>query len=302
MESFLTKFETYLLTEKRAAQNTYAAYKRDIEQYATFLKQKSTELEAANTDTIKQFLAHLHDQKITARSLARKISSLKAFYGFLHDRHRFDHHARDIAMPKLEKKLPQYLSEPEVERLLGSTDHDKSDIGIRNKVMVYLLYVSGMRISELVNMKKSAIQFDTGFIAVDGKGGRQRMVPIPAHMVTMLRTYCEEVLPRLMTKEGQRIETEYAFPIFYGKRVKPISRQAFWVVLKRVAESVGMKEAVSPHRLRHSLATHLLQKGADLRSLQMLLGHEQLSTVQIYTHLDTSHLRDVYDKKHPRST
>lgn len=301
MESFLTKFETYLLTEKRAAQNTYAAYKRDIEQYISFLKAKPVELEQASAETIKDFLAHLHEQKITARSLARKISSLKAFYGFLHDRHRFDHHARDIQMPKLEKKLPQYLSETEVERLLGSTDHDKSDIGVRNKVMVYLLYVSGMRISELVNMKKSAVHFDTGFIAVDGKGGRQRMVPLPAHMTAMLREYFENVFPRLVTKDGQRIETEYAFPIFYGKRVKPISRQAFWVVLKRVAESVGMKESVSPHRLRHSLATHLLQKGADLRSLQMLLGHEQLSTVQIYTHLDTSHLRDVYDKKHPRS-
>ena len=301
MESFLTKFETYLLTEKRAAQNTYAAYKRDIEQFATFIKQKNVELEAANSDTIKSFLAHLHEQQITARSLARKISSLKAFYGFLHDRHKFDHHARDIAMPKLEKKLPQYLSEADVEKLLAGTDGDKSDIGIRNKVMVYLLYVSGMRISELVNMKKSAVHFDTGFIAVDGKGGRQRMVPLPAHMIAMLRDYFETVFPRLMTKDSQRIETEYAFPIFYGKRVKAISRQAFWVVLKRVAESVGMKDEVSPHRLRHSLATHLLQKGADLRSLQMLLGHEQLSTVQIYTHLDTSHLRDVYDKKHPRS-
>ncbi len=302
MEALISQFESYLLTEKRVAHNTYAAYKRDVGQFTSYLKGQHVALENVDISHIKAFLQHLHEQQIGARSMARKISSLKALYNYLHDRHQFAHHARDIAIPKLEKKLPVYLSENEIERLLGSTDSDKSDVGIRNKVMVYLLYGSGMRISELVHLKKEAIRFDTGFVAVDGKGGKQRLVPLPEHVLAMMRDYFERVLPRLVTKDGITHETEYAFPIFYGKKLKAISRQAFWVILKKVAELVGLRDVVSPHRLRHSLATHLLHKGADLRSIQLLLGHEQLSTVQIYTHLDVNHLRDVYDKKHPRST
>lgn len=301
MEALVTKFEAYLLTEKRVAYNTFAAYKRDVGQYIQFLQKNSIDLAQARIDDIKRFLQQLHDQEITARSMARKISSLKTFYSYLQDHHNYEHHARDLSIPKIEKRLPQFLSEQDVELLLSTTEHDKSDVGIRNKVMVYLLYVSGMRISELVHIKKGSIQFDTGFLAVEGKGGKSRMIPLPAHMVTMLKDYIENVHLRLITKDGRKFETDYVFPIFYGQRIKPITRQAFWVILKRFAESVGLKEFVSPHKLRHSLATHLLQKGADLRSLQMLLGHEQLSTIQIYTHLETDHLRKVYDKKHPRS-
>ncbi len=301
MEALVTKFEAYLIAEKRVSRNTFDAYKRDIAQYVSYLKQKSLTFETATSVEIKAFLQHLYDQAIGARSRARKISSLKTFYSYLNNHHNFDHHARDIAMPKLEKKLPQYLSEQEVEQLLAATEKDTSNAGIRNKVMVYLLYVSGMRISELVGMKKSAIHFDTGLVAVTGKGGKDRMVPLPQHMLAMLRDYFEAVYPKLIVQDGLPVESEYAFPIFYGKKVKAISRQAFWVILKKIVRESGLQAFVSPHKLRHSLATHLLRKGADLRSLQLLLGHEQLSTVQIYTHLETDHLREVYDKKHPRS-
>jgi len=301
MEALITKFESYLIAEKRVAHNTFDAYKRDIAQYANFLRLKQCSLESATSAEIKNFLQHLHEQAITPRSLARKISSLKIFYSYLQQHHNFNHHARDIAMPKLEKKLPQYLSEQEVEQLLAATEKDTSNIGIRNKVMVYLLYVSGMRISELVGLKKSAVHFDTGIVAVSGKGGKDRMVPLPQNMLTMLKDYFEVVYPKLVTQNGVLAESEFAFPIFYGKKLKAISRQAFWVILKRITRESGLQSFVSPHKLRHSLATHLLRKGADLRSLQLLLGHEQLSTVQIYTHLDTDHLREVYDKKHPRS-
>jgi integrase/recombinase XerD len=301
MEALITRFESYLIAEKRVSHNTFDAYKRDIAQYAQYLKKNNLTLEAATITEIKNFLQHLHDLSITARSMARKISSLKTFYNYLHVHHKFDHHARDIAMPKLEKKLPQYLSEQEVEQLLAATEKDTSAIGIRNKAMVYLLYVSGMRITELVSLKKSAVHFDTGLVAVTGKGGKDRMVPLPQHMLTMLRDYFENVYPKLMIQDGVPVESEFAFPIFYAKKVKPISRQAFWVILKKLVRESGLQSFVSPHKLRHSLATHMLRKGADLRSLQLLLGHEQLSTVQIYTHLETDHLREVYDKKHPRS-
>jgi len=302
MEAMLvTKFEAYLLTEKRVAENTFSAYRRDIAQYITFLKNNNITLVNAKTADIKTFLHHLHTNNMTPRSMARKISALKIFYGYLHMHHSFEPHARDLIIPKIEKKLPTYLSEAEVEQLLKTTDNDTSDVGVRNKVMIYFLYVSGMRISELVTIKKSAIQFDTGFVVVSGKGGKSRMVPLPEHMLALLKNYFEQVCPRLMTKEEKKYETDYAFPLFYGKKVKHISRQAFWIIMKKVTKASGIASEVSPHKLRHSLATHLLRKGADLRSLQLLLGHEQLSTVQIYTHLETDHVRKVYDKKHPRS-
>ncbi len=301
MEALVTKFEAYLIAEKRVSHNTFDAYKRDIAQYVTYLRQQNLTFETASSSEIKDFLQHLYDKAIGARSRARKISSLKTFYSYLNNHHNFDHHARDIVMPKLEKKLPKYLSEQEIEQLLSATEKDTSNIGIRNKVMVYLLYASGMRISEMVNLKKSAIHFDTGLIAVTGKGGKDRMVPLPQNMLSMLRDYFEGVYSKLVMQDGLAVESEYTFPIFYGKRVKPISRQAFWVILKKIVRESGLQSFVSPHMLRHSLATHLLRKGADLRSLQLLLGHEQLSTVQIYTHLETDHLREVYDKKHPRS-
>src|SRR5579859_343814 len=301
MKALVTKFEAYLLTEKRVAYNTFSAYKRDIAQYIDYLEKQKIDLQQATIETIKKFLQHLYDQNMTARSMARKISSLKTFYSYLHDHHQFVHHAQELTIPKIEKRLPQYLSEEQIEQLLGTTEHDKSNTGIRNKVMVYLLYVSGMRISELVTIKKSAVHFDTGFLAVDGKGGKGRMVPLPEHMMVLLKDYIENIHPRLITRDGNKYETEYLFPIFYGQKAKHITRQAFWVILKKFAESINLKDLVSPHKLRHSLATHLLRKGADLRSLQLLLGHEQLSTIQIYTHLETDHLRDVYDKKHPRS-
>lgn len=301
MEALITKFEAFLLTEKRVAHNTFAAYKRDVEQYVHFLTKKGSQLKDATTEDIKSFLQHLYEQKLTAQSMARKISSLKSLYSYLHNHHSFENHARDILIPKLEKRLPQYLTEQEVEQLLQATHRDESLNGLRNKAMIYLLYVSGMRISELVHVKKSAIHLDTGLMNVAGKGGRDRVVPLPEHMQTLLREYFETVYPKLVMRDGVILETEYAFPLFYGKKLKPISRQAFWIILKKIAQESNIKKTVSPHKLRHSLATHLLKKGADLRSLQLLLGHEQLSTVQIYTHLENEHIRQVYDKKHPRS-
>jgi integrase/recombinase XerD len=301
MEALVTKFEAYLLTEKCVAVNTHAAYKRDIAQYTGYLLNHKLTLQTATLDHMRLFLKHLTDNAIVARSLARKISALKTFYAYLHDYHGIENHAKHIAMPKLERKLPQYLTEQEVERLLATTDHDKSITGIRNKVMIYLLYGSGMRISELVTIKKSAIHFDTGFVTVAGKGGKDRMVPLPQDMLSILRMYLDEVYARLLFKEGRQHSAEYLFPVFYSKKIKPISRQAFWIILKRIAQETQLTHLVSPHTLRHSLATHLLRKGADLRSLQLLLGHEQLSTIQIYTHLDTEQVRSVYNKKHPRS-
>ncbi len=302
MESMLTKFEAYLLTEKRVSQNTFAAYKRDVRQLVDFLKRVChTSLDKAKRDHLKRFLHYLNGEGLAARSMARKISSLKVLFSYFHRYHGWENIADELIFPKLEKKLPRYLQEKEIEKLFDVADRDKSAIGTRNKVMLYLLYVSGMRISELISLTVGQIQFDSNLITVTGKGGKGRMIPIPAQMMTLLKDYVDTVLSALLDKGGKKRKGDFLFPVSYCGKIKAISRQAFWTILKKLWKKTGIEKTISPHQLRHSLATHMLKNGVDLRSLQLILGHENLSTVQIYTHLETGYLRKVYDKKHPRS-
>lgn len=297
----VNRFIAYLLTEKRVSHNTFAAYRRDIQQFMFYLRQNNLLLENLHSKDLKSFLKYLKDLSLSARSMSRKISSLKTFYGYLEQHHGWHNLAIELTFPKLEKRLPSYLSEQEIEQLFKVASADGTDQAIRNKVMLYLLYVSGMRISEMINVRLSDIHFDTGFIAVTGKGGKGRMIPIPQPMLAMLKEYLDTVYRTFIAKKAKRRSTDYLFPISYGGKIKPITRQAFWGILKSLWKKTGNAKPISPHKLRHSLATHMLCNGADLRSLQLLLGHENLSTVQIYTHLETSYLRSVYDKKHPRS-
>jgi len=299
MESVLNKFEAYLLTEKRVSQSTFEAYKRDVEQLVLYLKgEHKIALKKAEREHLKDFLHHLKKNGSSARTMSRKISAIKVLYNYLSTYKGWKNVSDNLIFPKLDKKLPHYLTEQEVEMLFSVADQDDSRIGLRNKTMLYLLYVSGMRISEMVNLKVSQIQFDSGFINVSGKGGKGRVIPIPNPMMKNLELYVDKVLPTLVDK---KCGTDYLFPISYSGKIKPITRQSFWKILKDLWAKTGNKKSISPHQLRHSLATHMLRKGVDLRSLQMLLGHENLSTVQIYTHLDIGYLRDVYDKKHPRA-
>jgi len=297
--AILSKFEAYLLTEKRVSQNTFDAYKRDISQFIEFLNKRKIILKKVQLKELKKFLEHLHKQAISARSIARKISSLKTFFAYLHRQFEWENVAKDLRIPKMEKKLPRYLSEKDITTLFKMAGKDKTHNGVRNRVMLCLMYSAGLRVSELTNLEKSDVQFDTGFVTISGKGGKQRQVPIPHAMLAMLKEYINITLATFSRKKNQTVP--YLFPIAYGGKIKPITRQAFWNILKKMCKKAGIDNAVSPHQLRHSLATHLLKQGADLRSLQLLLGHENLSTVQIYTHVEKSHLRKVYDKKHPRS-
>lgn len=295
-----TKFESYLLTQKRVSDNTFGAYRRDIAQFVDYLKEGGITLEILSVPHLKSFLVFLNGHGIGARSLARKVSSLKAFFVYLHERFGLPNLAAELYVPKIEKKLPDYLQEQEIELLFQAANEGTSPQDIRNKVMLYLLYVSGMRVSEMVQLKTSDLQFDTGVVLVRGKGGKHRMVPLPLAILAMIKEYITTTLPALVHQKGTEIKTDYLFPIRYGGILKPISRQAFWVILNDLCARSGITRSISPHKLRHSLATHMLKNGADLRSLQLLLGHENVATVQIYTHLETSHLRAVYDKKHPR--
>lgn len=297
MKHLADQFFTYLLTEKRVASNTFSAYRTDILQLVDFAQNHSIAADGLTTQDIKQFLHALKKEQLSASTMARKISSLKLFFSYLHEKGLSADLGSQLIFPKLEKRLPHYLSEQEVEQLLQATEKDTGAHAQRNKVMLYLLYVTGLRISELTNLTLSAIQWDTGFIHVAGKGGKQRMIPLPLAMKELLQTYVQK-LQSQMTKANK---SDYLFPVRYASTIRPITRQAFWNILKQIWKKTGNAKSISPHQLRHSLATHLLKRGADLRSLQLLLGHENVSTVQIYTHVETSHLRTIYNKKHPRS-
>lgn len=296
-----TKFESYLLTQKRVSQNTFAAYKRDLQQFVQYITKKKVTLKELHKKHIKAFLKALHTQQLSASSMARKISTLKSFFNFANERFELHNFGKELVIPKIEKKLPEYLTEKQIKQLFDTVAKDETIQGQRNKVMLYLLYVSGMRVSELTNAKTSAIQFDTGVMHIEGKGGKQRLIPLPHSVLQMIRIYLNAVHAQLTYKKGYDNKTDYLFPVRYAGKIKPISRQAFWGSLKDLCAKSGIGKNISPHKVRHSLATHMLKKGADLRSLQLLLGHENLATVQIYTHIETSHLRKIYDKKHPRS-
>lgn len=299
ISQMLTKFEAYLLTEKCVSLNTIAAYKTDLEQFIDFLQKLHPQEPAAiATEDIRSFLQHLFALGLKTSSVSRKISSLKAFFTYAHSNVEWDDIAEDIEFPKSERTLPKYLSEQEIELLFQAADRDTTYCGVRNKVMIYLLYVSGMRISELTHLRLTDIQIDRGLVIVHGKGDKERIVPLPESMLLLLQHYIALLQVSSINNHGTVL---FLFPIFYAGVIKPISRQALWGIMKDLWKKTGISKTISPHQLRHSFATHMLKHGADLRSLQLLLGHEHLSTVQMYTHVEKSYARTIYDKKHPRS-
>lgn len=299
---YLTKFIAYLLTERCLAQNTVDAYQRDLQQFVDYLALQSINMEHLDQLAIKDYLRFMHEQSLTDASRARKVSSLKTFLRYLHTHHQHKDRAALIAVPKVGKQLPHYLTMQEVEQLLQATQKDTSSNGCRNKMMVYLLYATGMRVSELVGLTLDALNDADWCIRATGKGSKQRLIPVNHDVMTMLVEYVQHTRAELITKDKQHNnECNWLFPVFYSGKLTTMTRQSFWKILNKLCLVAGITKKVSPHQLRHSLATHLLKNGADLRSLQMLLGHENIATVQIYTHVDTTFLRDVYDKKHPRS-
>ncbi len=304
-EKLFILFETYLLTEKRVCPNTFVAYKRDIDQFSDFFKKNKISIKKCNKNHLKKFLKFLNNQGLTAKTISRKISSLKSLFNYLTERFKVSNAASGLVFPKLEKTLPVYLTQQEMQTLLQTANKDNSNRGIRNKVMLYLLYASGMRVSELVSLTIDQVHFDTGFISLVGKGNKERLVPLPKNVLGLIRYYIDSVYSKLLPKkkdmQHEAKQHNFLFFSFYKNKIKAISRQSFWIILKAILTKSKIFKNISPHSLRHSIATHLLKSGADIRSLQLLLGHEQLSTVQVYTHLEKSQVRKVYDKKHPRA-
>lgn len=292
-------FEAYLLTEKRVSTNTFLAYQLDIKQFITFLLEQKSSIALVNKTLFSQFLGLLKKAGLSARSMARKISTFKAFFKFLHERYDMPNRAAILIFPKIKKNLPKYLTPEELEQLFKVANRDSSQKGVRNKVMLSLLYASGMRISELLATKVGDVDFKTGFVYVIGKGNKERFVPLPQSILSLLSNYLATV-HRLYFAD-KAMAQDYLFISSKHKQTEPMTRQAFWIILKKLLATAHITKDISPHSLRHSLATHLLKNGANLRALQLLLGHESVVTVQVYTHLENSQLRQVYDKKHPRA-
>ncbi len=293
-EDILKQFEGFLSVEKGLSLNTLMAYSRDLKKFFLFLrKEKISWIKAREEDFVK-FIRQQSQAGLSARSLARLISSLKAFYKFVVLEGLLkENPAVNLDSPKIWFSLPKFLRVQEVERLLAQPDK-KSSIGLRDKAMLELLYATGLRVSELIKLRSKNINLEEGFLLCKGKGGKERVVPLGRSASLAIRVYIARVRPIFLKEK----ENDF---LFLTSRGNPITRQGFWKLLKKYAIQAGLDQKVSPHILRHSFATHLLERGADLRSVQLMLGHSQITTTQIYTHVNRQRLRKVYDRFHPRA-
>ncbi|HKM43288.1 MAG TPA: site-specific tyrosine recombinase XerD [Limnochordia bacterium] len=286
-------YYSYLSIEKGLAHNTVQAYSNDLSQFREFLAKEGLALREVELRHITAYLKKLEGQSIRARSRARKISALRNFFDYLVDEEVVENNpCAYLATPKLAKTLPHILSEQEVLALLDAPVLDKPS-GYRDRAMLEVLYGCGLRVSELMGLNVGDID-ELGFVRCLGKGNKERIIPLGSHALQATSDYLTYARGRLVTNPREHA-------LFVNVRGNRLTRQGFWKILKGWAKAAGIEKEISPHMLRHSFATHLLRHGADLRSVQEMLGHADLTTTQIYTHLDKGHLRDVYGKTHPRA-
>jgi integrase/recombinase XerD len=292
-EAALRLFLEYLTVEKGLAGNTVQSYARDVRKLVDHLKARKVALHRVTEETVVGFIHGESQAGLSARSLARLISALRSFFRFLvlSGFVKTDATAQ-LTTPSTWLALPKFLTVAEAEALLQAPDEKKPQ-GVRDRAMLEVLYGSGLRVSELAALKVAEINLEDGFLVCRGKGGKERIVPLGRSSGRAVRRYLAEVRPRL--DPGGREE------LFLSRRGRPFTRQGVWKLLRQHAVTAGLAARISPHVLRHSFATHLLERGADLRSVQLMLGHSQITTTQIYTHVTRERLRRVYDKFHPRA-
>jgi len=289
----LAEYAAFLQVEKGLAKNTVQAYLSDLRQFKAFLSERGLALAEVDADEVGFYLNHLAAQELSARSRARKVSALRNFFAFLVEEERVEENpCAYLPTPKLPRRLPQILTEQEVLALLEAPRLDKP-AGYRDRAMLEVLYGSGLRVSELLALNLGDID-ELGFVRCTGKGNKERIVPLGSHALRATELYVRHARPRLCKDYRERA-------LFVNQRGQRLTRQGFWKIIKAWAKEAGIEKNITPHMLRHSFATHLLRGGADLRSVQEMLGHADLATTQIYTHLDKGHLRDVYRQAHPRA-
>ena len=290
MDAFLD----YLSVERGLSRNTIEAYFLDTRDFLRFLADRRTSLKEVDRNRINEFLQYLYIDK-SPRSVGRKIVTLRTFYRFLLQDGYVDHDPTEtLESPKTWQTLPKYLSQEEVETLLAQPNLEKT-LGLRDRTMLEVLYATGLRVTELVSIKARDINLKVGIIQTVGKGDKERFVPLGDTAKSFIERYKEIAYPLLKKKNP-------SIPYFFiSQKGTPLSRQHFWLLIKKYGQQAGLKSTLSPHVLRHSFATHLLENGADLRSVQIMLGHVSISTTQIYTHITRERLRKIYDEFHPLS-
>lgn len=295
--SYIKQFQTYLKLERSLSENSIGAYIRDIVKLKEFLEisnNDKTPLEIGMED-IQLFLGYLHELGMSEYTQARMLSGVKAFYKFLLvEDYLSDDPAYLIEAPKLGRKLPDTLSYHEIVQLLDVIDLSTPE-GARNRAIIEVLYCSGLRVSELINLRVSNLSLEEGYMKVVGKGNKERYVPIGTDAIKYLNIYLKEIRVHLAIKEGhQNI-------VFLNRNGRQLSRVMIFTIVKRLSAEIGLDKNISPHTFRHSFATHLVEGGADLRAVQEMLGHESITTTEIYTHLDRDYLKQVIQDFHPRS-
>jgi integrase/recombinase XerD len=293
-DALIDRFCDALWLEDGLADLTLAAYRRDLRAFGDWLeKERSRELNAVAPGDIEAYLAWRFARKTRPRSAARYTSSLKRFYRhLLRENLIASDPTLNLDSPKLPRSLPKSLSEAEVEALLDVPDTDTA-LGLRDRAMLEVLYATGLRVSELVGLRLTTVSLDAGVLRVTGKGNKERLVPMGEEAVNWVGRYLGEARPTLMKKSQ-------CDQLFVTARGAAMTRQAFWYLIKRHAQAAGLTRPLSPHTLRHAFATHLLNHGADLRVVQMLLGHADISTTQIYTHVARERLKQLHAAHHPR--
>jgi integrase/recombinase XerD len=294
MDNYLDLFLNYLLVEKGLARNTLDAYSRDVGKYINYLHKKEIRsLDDPRPVDVATFLQWLKNNGIGPRSRARALSAIKMFHRFLLiEKYSATNPTAIIESPKIIARLPSVLSGNEVERLLASPKGD-DNAAVRDRAMLELLYATGLRVSELVSLKVRDVNLDAGYLLTMGKGEKERLVPIGESARRVLQVYVTIVRPK--SEKNERNEC-----LFLSRLGGGMTRQAFWNLIKKRSIAAGIQKNISPHTLRHSFATHLLENGADLRSVQIMLGHADLSTTQIYTHVTRERLRKIHEMYHPR--
>lgn len=296
MEQIVKEYQYYLQSVKMMSQNSIVSYLNDVTNYVNFLIEKEMvdDMDQVTAEHVRSYLANLKKKKMTSASINRNLCSVKSFHRFLlADRYTKVNVAKEITAPKIEKKLPTVLSIEEVTRLLETVSGDKP-LELRNQAMLEMIYGTGLRVSELVNVKITDLRFTSKTIRVLGKGSKERILPINDYALSKVRNYLMNGRPILL---GMKKDLGYLFLNNHGE---VITRVGFFKLLKSLCEQANITKNVSPHTLRHSYATHLLEAGVDIRLIQELLGHEDIATTQIYTHLSLNKIKEVYGSSHPR--
>ncbi len=294
LDNLVDQYINYLLVEKGLSTNTIESYSSDLAVYLEFLKEnRIKKIADAGTAVILKHLIALRDAGLGAKSRARHLIALRGFYRFMVQEKTIEHNpTKIIDLPREGLKLPDVLSVEDVKLLLNTPD-TKKPIGIRDAAMIELLYGTGTRVSELVNLKLQDVNMEACFIRVFGKGSKERVVPMGLYAKEKIDRYIQKSRPLLLKKNVSQ-------HLFVSRLGKAMTRQSFWKLLKQYGQQTGIKKKITPHTLRHSFASHLLEGGADLRAVQVMLGHVDISTTQIYTHVARKHLVDMHKKYHPR--